>query len=90
MLPLVKPAISSVAILTFIGVWGDYYSSLIYLNKPKFYPVAYALKLYSDEVGTNYGPMLAMSVLSVVPILILFFIFQKQLIEGISTDGLKG
>jgi len=90
MLPLVKPAIASVAILTFIGAWGDYYSSLIYLNKPKFYPVAYALKLYSDEVGTNYGPMLAMSVLSIVPVLILFFIFQKQLIDGISTDGLKG
>lgn len=90
MLPLVKPVIASVAILAFIEVWGDYYSSLIYLNKPKFYPVAYALKLYSDEVGTNYGPMLAMSVLSIVPVLILFFIFQKQLIEGISTDGLKG
>ena len=90
MLPLIVPAISSVAVLTFIGAWGDFYSSLIYLNKPAYYPVAYALKLYSDEVSTNYGPMLAMSVLSLVPIMILFVIFQKSLVEGISTSGIKG
>lgn len=89
-LPLIKPALSSVAIMSFIGTWGDYYGALIYLNKTKYYPVAYALKLYESEIGVNYGPMLAMSVLSLVPIMILFFIFQKQLIEGISTTGVKG
>ena len=90
MLPLVRPAMASVAMLTFIGTWGDYYSALIYLNKPRYYPVAYALKLYADEVAINYGPMLAMSVLSVTPIIVLFFFFQNQLVEGISTQGLKG
>ncbi len=90
MLPLIVPAICSVAVLTFIGAWGDFYSSLIYLNKPAYYPVAYALKLYSDEVSTNYGPMLAMSVLSLVPIMILFVLFQRSLVEGISTSGIKG
>lgn len=90
MLPLIVPAICSVAVLTFISAWGDFYSSLIYLNKPAYYPVAYALKLYSDEVSTNYGPMLAMSVLSLVPIMILFVLFQKSLVEGISTSGIKG
>ena len=90
-LPLVKPALSSVAILTFISSWGDFYSALIYLNKPQYYPVAYALKLFNDETAANnYGPMLAMSVLSLVPIMILFFIFQKSLVEGISTSGIKG
>lgn len=90
MLPLIVPALCSVAVLTFIGTWADFYSSLIYLNKPAYYPVAYALKLYSDEVSTNYGPMLAMSVLSLVPIMILFVLFQKSLVEGISTSGIKG
>lgn len=90
MLPLIVPALCSVAVLTFIGAWADFYSSLIYLNKPAYYPVAYALKLYSDEVSTNYGPMLAMSVLSLVPIMILFVLFQKSLVEGISTSGIKG
>lgn len=89
-LPLIKPALASVAIMSFIGAWGDFYSSLLYLNKTKYYPVAYALKLFESEIGVNYGPMLAMSVLSLVPIMILFFVFQKQLIEGISTTGVKG
>lgn len=90
MLPLITPAICTVAVLTFIGSWGDFYSALIYLNKPSMYPVAYALKLYSDETTTNYGPMLAMSVLSLVPVIILFFLFQRSLVEGISTTGIKG
>lgn len=90
MLPLVKPAVSTVAVLSFMGAWTDFMGALLYLNKPAMYPVSYALKLFSDENGTNYGPMFAMSVASLVPILILFFIFQKSLVEGISTTGVKG
>lgn len=90
MLPLILPAIASVAILSFIAEWGDYYSALIYLNRPEYYPVAYALKLYTDETGTNYGPMMAMSVCSIIPIMTLFFLFQKTLIEGVTFSGLKG
>ncbi len=90
MLPLVRPSVIMVAVLTFIGAWGDYYSALIYLNKPSMYPVAFALKQFSDEYVTNYGPLLAMSALSLVPILIIFVFFQKSLVEGISTTGIKG
>ena len=54
------------------------------------YTSAYALKLFSDSAGTDFGATFAMSVLSLVPILIIFFFFQKQLVEGISTQGLKG
>jgi len=88
--PLIKPILATVAIMTFMSAWGDYYSSLIYLNKTKDYPVAYALTLYASENSTNYGPMLAMSVLSLIPIMTLFFLFQKQLIDGISFSGIKG
>lgn len=90
MLPLVKPAISTVAVLSFMSSWSDFMGALLYLNKPSMYPVSYALKLFSDENGTNYGPMFAMSVASLIPVLILFFIFQKSLVEGISTTGVKG
>ena len=90
MLPLVKPAISTVAVLSFMNSWSDFMGALLYLNKPNMYPVSYALKLFSDESGTNYGPMFAMSVASLIPVLILFFIFQKSLVEGISTTGVKG
>ena len=90
MLPLIRPAVIMVAVLVFIAAWGDFHSALIYLNKPSTYPVAYALKLFSDEYTTSYGPMLAMSTLSLVPIMILFLFFQKSLIEGVSTNGIKG
>ena len=63
--------------------------ALLYLNKPQLYTVAYALKLFSDASYTDFGATFAMSVLSLIPILILFF-FQRQLVEGISTQGLKG
>lgn len=90
MLPLIRPCIVMTAVTAFIGSWGDFYSSLIYLNKPTMYPVAYALKLFADDSGNVIGPPLAMSVASLIPILILFAFFQKQLVEGISTTGVKG
>ena len=78
------------AVLTFINSWGDFTGSLLYLNKPSRYTVALALKLFSDASYTDFGATFAMSVLSLVPILILFFLFQQQLVEGISTQGIKG
>ena len=90
MLPMIVPAIVTVAILTFIGNWGDFMGSLLYLNAPQTYTVAYALKLFSDSAATDYGATFAMSVLSLIPILVIFFFFQKQLVEGISIQGLKG
>ena len=90
LIPMIIPALVTVGILTFINAWGDFMGSLLYLNEPSMYPVAYALKLFSDSAGTDFGATFAMSVLSLVPILIIFFFFQKQLVEGISTQGLKG
>ena len=90
MVPMIIPALVTVGILTFINSWGDFMSSLLYLNTPSRYTVAYALKLFSDSAGTDYGAIFAMSTLSLVPILIIFFFFQRQLVEGISTQGLKG
>ena len=89
-LPLIIPALVTVMVLSFINSWGDFMGSLLYLNTPQKYTVAYALKLFSDTSYTDYGATFAMSVLSMIPILIIFFIFQKNLIEGISTSGTKG
>lgn len=90
LLPMIVPALVTVAILTFINSWGDFMGSLLYLNAPSMYTSAYALKLFTDSAGTDFGATFAMSVLSLVPILVIFFFFQKQLVEGISTQGLKG
>ena len=74
----------------FMGSWEDFMGALLYLNKPHMYTVAYALKMFNDSSQADYGATFAMSVLSLIPILIIFFFFQKQLVEGISTQGLKG
>lgn len=89
-LPLIVPSLVTVGVLTFIGSWEDFMGALLYLNKPHMYTVAYALKMFNDSSATDYGATFAMSVLSLVPILVIFFFFQKQLVEGISTQGLKG
>lgn len=89
MLPLVVPALMTVSVLTFIGSWEDFMGALLYLNKPKMYTVAYALKMFNDQSQTDFGATFAMSVLSLLPILTMFFVFQKNLVEGISMQGLK-
>lgn len=90
LLPLVVPALVTVGVLAFIGSWEDFMGSLLYLNTPRKYTVAYALKLFNDTQKTDYGATFAMSALSMVPVLILFFFFQKHLVEGISMQGIKG
>ena len=89
-IPMIVPALVTVAVLTFIGSWGDFMGSLLYLNKPQYYTAAYALKLFADAAFTDYGATFAMSTLSLIPILTIFFFFQKNLVEGISIQGLKG
>lgn len=89
--PLLTPAIITSVIFSFYWKWQDFFSPLLYLNKAKLYPVSLALKLFADPSSqTNYGAMFAMSVLSLVPVFILFIAFQKYLVEGISTTGMKG
>jgi multiple sugar transport system permease protein len=88
---LIVPALMTSAIFSFYWKWDDFINPLLYLNKPSLYPVSLALKLFLDgESLNNWGGMFAMSTVSLLPILIVFFIFQKFIVEGISTSGLKG
>ena len=89
-LPMIVPSLVTVGVLTFMGSWEDFMGALLYLNKPAMYTVAYALKMFNDSSQVDYGATFAMSVLSLIPILTLFFFFQKNLVEGISIQGLKG
>lgn len=90
-LPLITPALVTSTIFSFYWKWDDFYNPLLYLNKPEMYPVSLALKLFLDaESVNNWGGMFAMATLSLLPIVIVFFIFQKYIVEGISTSGLKG
>lgn len=90
-LPLIKPALVTAGIFSFMWRWDDFMSSLIFLNNPLQYPVAYALKLFADPTaGSDWGAMFAMATLSLVPIFIIFLTMQKYLVEGIASTGIKG
>ncbi|GLX66653.1 carbohydrate ABC transporter permease [Paenibacillus glycanilyticus] len=89
-LPLIKPALVTVAIFTFIWSWDDFFAQMLYLNSVGKFTVGLALRMYVDQFEIQWGRLLAMSLLSVVPSVVLFFFAQKQFVEGIATTGLKG
>ena len=90
-LPLIVPALVTSAIFSFIWRWDDYLSALLYVNRADMRPVSLALQLFNDpSSGSDIGSTLAMSTLSIVPATIIFLIFQKSLVEGIASTGIKG
>ena len=90
-LPLIKPALITAAIFTFIWTWNDFLGPLLYVNSPELYPLPIALRLYNDATSTSdYGATVAVSFLALVPILIFFIVFQRFLVAGVATQGLKG
>lgn len=90
-LPLMSPALVTTAVFTFLWTYEDFLTPLIYLTSIDNYVVPQGLRLLQAARGaSSWGPMLAMSLLSLVPMFIVFFIFQRKLIDGIATTGLKG
>lgn len=89
--PLLVPALITSMIFSFVWRWDDFFSALLYLNKPELYTVPMALRMFSDSSSaSDWGGMMAMSTLSLIPDIIIFIVFQKYLVEGIATTGLKG
>ncbi|WP_277211783.1 carbohydrate ABC transporter permease [Isoptericola croceus] len=90
LLPLMTPALATTAIFTFIWTWNDFFSQLIYLTDPNLYTVPVALRSFIDaQSQSSYGSMFAMSVVSVIPLLVAFTLGQKYLVRGIATTGGK-
>ncbi|MFE5672219.1 carbohydrate ABC transporter permease [Agromyces sp. NPDC056523] len=90
-LPLIKPALITCAIFTFIWTWNDFLGPLLYVNSPELYPLPVALRLYNDQTSSSdYGATVAVSFLALLPILIFFIVFQRFLVAGVATQGLKG
>ena len=89
-LPLMKPALITTIIFTFIWTWNDFFGQLIYLTDTSVYTVPVALNaLVDSQNNQGVGTLMAMSLLSLVPILCFFAFAQKHLIRGIATTGLK-
>jgi multiple sugar transport system permease protein len=91
-LPLCRPALITSAIFTFINAWNDFMGPLIYLNEPGKYTVSLGMMMFrdSDGVAANYGGLIAMSLAALLPVLLFFLAFQRYLIDGMATSGLKG
>ncbi len=90
MLPLSTPVLATAAIFTFIWTWDDFFGPLIYLNDMRQYTVMLGLRTFVDSTAeSNWGGLFAMSVLSLLPIFLFFLFFQRLLIEGIATTGMK-
>ncbi|MGT2755711.1 carbohydrate ABC transporter permease [Streptococcus ovuberis] len=90
--PLIRPAVAAQFILWFMGVWNDYLAPLIYLNTPEkqTLQVVIANLNAAYAIQTDYPLIMAASVVSLLPVLIVFIIFQKQIIESIALSGMKG
>ena len=88
--PLLSPALITTLIIQFYWKWDDFLGPLIYISRPERYTVSVALRMFVDSQSiTNYGAMFAMSTLSLIPVFLIFLFFNKYLIQGIGTSGLK-
>lgn len=89
-LPLTTPAIVTTTIFTFIWTWNDFFSQLLYLSGVKKYTVTLALRMFTDAGGeAALGSLFAMSVVSIIPVFLIFLFFQRYIVEGIATSGIK-
>ena len=90
MLPLSKPALSTLTIFTFVSTWNDYLGPLIYLKSQEKKTIQLGLKMFIGQYSSDYGLIMAGSVISLVPVLVVFLILQKYFVEGVASTGLKG
>ncbi len=90
MLPLSKPALSTLTIFTFVNTWNDYLGPLIYLKSEQKKTIQLGLKMFISQYSSDYGLIMAGSVLSLIPVLAVFLCLQKYFVEGVAATGLKG
>ena len=91
LVPVVKPALVTASIFAFYWIWQDFFQPLIFMSTTKKFTISLALNMYLDPNSyNNYGGLFAMSVISLLPVLVFFIIFQKYLVDGIAMDGIIG
>ncbi|EJC83516.1 ABC-type sugar transport system, permease component [Rhizobium leguminosarum bv. trifolii WSM2297] len=90
MLPLSKPALSTLTIFTFVTTWNDFLGPMIYLTKTELKTVQIGLRMFISQYSAEYGLIMAASVVALIPVLIVFLVLQRFFVEGIASTGLKG
>lgn len=90
MLPLSKPALSTLTIFTFVNTWNDFLGPLIYLTTDRKKTLQLGLRMFIGQYSSEYGLIMAASVLSLIPVLLVFLSLQKYFVEGVAATGIKG
>lgn len=90
MMPISKPVLATVAIMSFMNSWKDFLGPLVFLGDDKLYTLSLAASMLRSNLNPNWELLLALGVVMVLPVLILFFVLQKYFIQGITMSGIKG
>jgi multiple sugar transport system permease protein len=90
MLPLSMPALSTLTIFTFVNTWNDFLGPLIYLTKTELKTIQIGIRMFVTQYTQEYGLIMAASVVSLIPVLIVFLALQRFFVEGIASTGIKG
>jgi multiple sugar transport system permease protein len=89
--PIISPGLVSLGLIFFMGSWNNYLGPLIYLKSPELFTIPLAIASFGGAVGlTNYNAQMAMSVISIIPLLFIFLLFQRRFVEGITAGAVKG
>jgi ABC-type glycerol-3-phosphate transport system permease component len=88
-LPLAKPALITMALLSFQGMWNNFLSPLVLLNTPEMYPLTVGLSFLKGQYGTFYNVVLAGSMFNTLPMVLLFVFFSRFYVQGVSYSGIK-
>lgn len=88
-LPLAKPALATMALLTFQGMWNNFQAPLVFLNDPNLYPLTVGLGFLKGQYGTFYNVVLAGSMFNTLPMVLLFIFFSRFYVQGVSYSGIK-
>jgi multiple sugar transport system permease protein len=88
-LPLARPALTTVGIFTFLWTWTDFLGPLIYLNNPNMYTISVGLESFFSQHGVQWGPLMSASVIFALPMIVLFLFAQRQFIKGMTLTGFK-
>lgn len=89
-LPLSKPSIATLTIFSFVAIWNDYMGPMIYFNSTNMKTIQLGIRMFISQYSTEYGLVMATSVLSLVPVFIIFLCCQKFFVQGIASSGIKG
>ena len=89
-LPLAKPAMATLAIFTFVNVWNDFMGPMIYFNSESNKTIPLGIRMFVGQYSTDYQLIMAASVVSLIPVIIMYAFCQRYFVQGIASSGLKG